>query len=599
MKMDDFDKTCVYSRNQSITEQLNSLAKRLNQNEDYIRTNKAWYRPAIDQQIDVTTLPNERVYFARSLPCLHIACLRAHVESVRFLVDECFASLAVRDSVGDTALHKVCKSSIDVCKKIEYLVFQDRFLLQARNGRCLLPLHLLAKQKNVDALKCMVQLCDKSLLNARSRHHLRPLHISARFGVTDNIRLLLNCDGIDVNAVDQHGDTAAHHAAYYGHLEALTVLREHKDYKSMKNNARNTPEDEIPRERKVLYSVEFLSLEHTKQAIERTNFNYATANDLGENVLHLACRSRVEPLAKVVLVTSAAPELCRRKNRAGQIPLHVAATRDNYDMFGLVCDRSLEVGTSVNCPDKEGATPLHKAIKGGSLRLIQCLLRQERIDVNCADVDGNTPAHIAANIQNSIALELLKAVPKFRADIRNKSLKTFSQCSPLNDILTHYAVSGSIFKMRRLLNQGADPDTTDHMENTCLHLACMSKVDSVEKVKLLLHINPTLINLQNTNRQCPLHCAIEKRNVAAIKQLLNHPRCSIDKEDDNMRTPLQCAALSNQSRVVKCFLYCSTCTTCTNDSDFSRPCSLPVAVQSSWFTENQLKNMLGVTNRLR
>ena len=55
----------------------------------------------------------------------------------------------------------------------------------------------------------------------------------------------------------------------------------------------------------------------------------------------------------------------------------------------------LDKGTSVNCADVNGSTPLHHACGSASISIVNLLIAH-KADVNCQDISKVTPLHIAA-----------------------------------------------------------------------------------------------------------------------------------------------------------------------------------------------------------
>ena len=66
----------------------------------------------------------------------------------------------------------------------------------------------------------------------------------------------------------------------------------------------------------------------------------------------------------------------------------------------------------VNCKDKLGYTPLHRAAAGGDRGTATVLLNDPRVDVNAKTEDGDTPLHVAAASDQPGIVVLLLSSPR-------------------------------------------------------------------------------------------------------------------------------------------------------------------------------------------
>ena len=146
----------------------------------------------------------------------NVGCLVAEHGNVRRL--ESFIQTGARpsrDGLGDTLLHKACRSKNQCVEKIYMLLNYDETWLNSQNRNGVAPIHIAATKKCTDALKLLTSQIDCDV-NVRSRKRLTALHIAAHGGLIENVNELLSHPQIDCNAMDVNGDTAAHHAAARG-----------------------------------------------------------------------------------------------------------------------------------------------------------------------------------------------------------------------------------------------------------------------------------------------------------------------------------------------------------------------------------------------
>ncbi|MDB5343488.1 MAG: histone-lysine N-methyltransferase EHMT1-like isoform [Schlesneria sp.] len=175
---------------------------------------------------------------------------------------------------------------------------------------------------------------------------------------------------------------------------------------------------------------------------------------VGDTVLHLAAAGyRVEIVAD--LIKAGADPNAASNHRRGA-PLHYAA--DGY-IDGPVWDAKrqvktiatlLEAGASINLQDKNGATPLHRAVRTRCADAVQCLL-----DAGCDPLmqnnSGSTPFHLA--VQNTgrggsgsdeakaaqrviIATFLKRGISPALKDGNGKSVLDCTRSEPIRALLT-------------------------------------------------------------------------------------------------------------------------------------------------------------------
>lgn len=119
---------------------------------------------------------------------------------------------------------------------------------------------------------------------------------------------------------------------------------------------------------------------------------------VGDTALHLAAAGYRVEVVRLLLAAGADPNAAMNHRRSG--PLHYAA--DGY-ITGPAWDAKrqvktirclLEAGAEVNAQDKNGAAPLHRAVRTRCAAAVQCLL-QASADPTLRNKPGSTPFHLA------------------------------------------------------------------------------------------------------------------------------------------------------------------------------------------------------------
>jgi ankyrin repeat protein len=173
---------------------------------------------------------------------------------------------------------------------------------------------------------------------------------------------------------------------------------------------------------------------------------------VGDTALHLAAAGYRVEIVRRLLAAGADPNAAANHRRSG--PLHYAA--DGY-ITGPVWDakrqvKTIEVllaaGADIHAPDKNGATPLHRAVRTRCAAAVKCLLKAGA-DPTRKNKPGSTPFHLAVQdtgrggsgadearaAQREIIQEFLsRGVSQALKDAKGKSVRDWARSDWVRDL---------------------------------------------------------------------------------------------------------------------------------------------------------------------
>jgi hypothetical protein len=166
---------------------------------------------------------------------------------------------------------------------------------------------------------------------------------------------------------------------------------------------------------------------------------------MGDTALHLAAAGYRVEIVRLLLTAGANPNAATNHRRSS--PLHYAAdgfinspawdAKRQVETIGCL----LNQGANIHSQDKNGATPLHRAVRTRCAAAVRCLLRAGS-DPAMKNKPGSTPFHLA--VQNtgrggtgapaavSAQREIIKEFLSFGVspDLKNGSGKSVRDCVP-------------------------------------------------------------------------------------------------------------------------------------------------------------------------
>ena len=279
--------------------------------------------------------------------------------------------------------------------------------------------------------------------------------------------------GVNVNAINNNGQTALIRACYTAQAESVTVLLKNKADPNISDDEGYTS----------LHAAVYgnCTYDTLKEIIAHEAYLDAQKLD-GQTALFLACLRKRHDMAKILLESTANP--------------NIASTKGNTSLHGAVdggCSKKIikaiiKHGADVNATNKNSVTALMKACEKGNIDAINQLLNA-KADPNIADTDGKTSIHYA--VSGGCNKEALQAIINHGADVNatNKNSVT---------ALMRACEKGYIDAINVLLNAGADPNIADIDGETWIHYAAHGGCNKEALQAIINH--GADINATNKNR---------------------------------------------------------------------------------------------------
>ncbi|KAF2882462.1 hypothetical protein ILUMI_23687 [Ignelater luminosus] len=452
--------------------------------------------------------------------------LRAHNSSIASTLIQHNADVNIRDSQGDTLLHRAIKH--DDSFSTLFLLDNNcdaRLTTREENDSAL---HLLAGTNNIEeSIKIAEKLITRNIdVNAQNKHGLTALHIAIMADNEPLFSLLLGQPNIEVNVKS----VQEHTALYYALLkyEAGDVDEDNYASRLIKNNAQTNP----VYSQKCNNLLQILILEGAQNAALYLSDHVQNLNHInidGETPLHTACTFKCNILCEKLLRSNANPNPLTNDLR--QIPLHYAVLSNSKDCVQAFINynNSLESGklspntdspripANFNMRDINGEMPLSLALNEGYNELVPILI-SGKADVNVRNGKDFTLLHQAILKEDSkTAVFLLDNGADMNA-------KTAESESPLQ-LAIHCRL---IDVVEALCVRGVDMSAPDRLGNCPLWAALDSDQDNIASVLVRHGVDTDCWSPGPDDcRQTLLHRAIDENKESAAIFLIQSG-CDLD-----------------------------------------------------------------------
>lgn len=457
----------------------------------------------------------------QGLSALHYAARYNHVPIVKLLVEH-HADLNDVDQEGATPLHYAARY-----KRVRFKGSEEVTSVTSSVDNSVV-LYLVSKGANV---------------NVRDNYGCTPLHFAAMRGNELVTWELLQCKGINIEAVDKQQMTALHMAASHTEVEICRMLVEKgaelrcvdEDYATPLHYAAMDGCEKIAE----------MLLEAAEKKVGWVAVRSMVSDQDSQNntPLHLAVENSAYEVAKLLLEKGGKAE-ANRTNEQFCTPLHLAAFTGDIRIVELL----LENEARIDALDYSQSTALHKAAAHNHAEVCEYLIKKgARIDKH--DKDNFTPLLLASCNGHSETISTLLNLGASIADM-DKNDKNALFWAAEED---HVKALKVLLKKIKEANIEHLIDKGDRYNYAPIHIA--AEKGFINTVRLLLEAGADVF-AKNEEERTPLHLAAMKGKTSVVRLIIKHDRTTINDEDEDSNTPLHLAALSGHNKATVALLEC-------------------------------------------
>jgi ankyrin repeat protein len=341
------------------------------------------------------------------------------------------------------------------------------------------------------------------------------------------LELFDSLDGIDMNGVNETGDTALHLSLYGEKWKiAEKILQTFEDFDVNSTNFLG----ETPLHLAAKLKSEFGLF---KKILNQTNSeNVNKVDENGWTALHYAMDKQSETKVKELL-NHMHVDFNVQNNEDNCTALHLASKWPTIpaDLFKIILKKTTD---KINAQDVNGNTALHCAIFTKSETAVKQLLNHNDVNVNVANNEKVLPLHWACICEN-IPMDSFKIILEKTDDINAQDEDGFTAL--------HYAIDNqSEMKLEKLLtHKDVNVNVKDNGNLTALHLASCWKNIPMDLFEIILK-RSTDINAQNEYGWTALHFAIHKKSDTQVEIMLANRKVYVNIKGNFNITPLHLAA---------------------------------------------------------
>ncbi len=408
---------------------------------------------------------------------------------------------------------------------------------EAVDKQNIIPPHIHASTGDLIGLKSSVASFSLSL-RERGKDNATLLHHAAQGSQLPVMEYLLKNE-IELDAVDNLGNTALHYSVMAGHVEGINLLLDAGASTNFLNKARNSPLHLAAKDLtgKALNAC----LSHPVDIFIKGPRNRNLFHVLAEVDNVKGYRLIKENLGNVICSENDLIDKLSIGDEDGFSPIHLAARKNSHQVLEYIFNCWKEKGFSIDkvfeLINEENSTPLHVAVDGGNYEVV-CVLLKFGARASILKEDISPPLHLACSLGR---LDIVKAMVEYRGigifkkvDCYQRtplhySVLSIHSTSLISYILTngedididqqdsrgktplHLSItSGNLCAVKELLSRGADPSVKDKNGCNALHLAvCHNRKPIIHELLEISNSRELIMDI-NSKGYSPIHIGLKQ-----------------------------------------------------------------------------------------
>lgn len=329
---------------------------------------------------------------------LHIALSHCNYKIADILIKH-GANINIKNIGNQIALHVVLEIFID--RKPRYLY--ENYILKIVNVLLksttdidvidvngYTPLHLALKNRRINTVKMLLKHGVNPMIKTRDGEsvlHLAVIYLRNNFNI---INYLIKIKRVDINEIDNEGNTPLIIAFEMYNLEAAEILLDNGADPNIKNNDGKSALHFVMK-----YS--FLPNIYLLHHLLNAGANVNEIDNEGNSPLIVALSNTNFKFAKILFDHGANPTI---KNKNGKSALHFAVKYALFDLDVQLLVELIKAGANVNDIDNEGNTPLIKVLQSynsvSTFNIVTILL-ENGANLNIKNKKGQTAITLDTN----------------------------------------------------------------------------------------------------------------------------------------------------------------------------------------------------------
>lgn len=304
------------------------------------------------------------------------------------------------------------------------------------------------------------------------------------------------------NATDKDGRNALHIAAFWGRVEVIKSLLEHKELLEAKDINGRTP----------LMEAANYGNQEACEILLKAEANPYAMNKKGQNALHLAALEGKIEVVKLLVVHKL---LLKTKDTDGNTPMMLTTLYGYRAAFEIL----LYAGANPRDTNQSGQNTFHLAAKVGTIDILQLLLLAlDKQLLETKDIYGLTPLMLTAFYGHEEACKILLQA----------GAKPNITCKYGRNALHFAAAKGKIKIVQQLIPLQKQLDTKDERGNTPLMIAALFGHPEASEILLQAGAKANSSNKEGRNA---LHYAAAKGNIKVVQLLVTLHKQLLDTKD--------------------------------------------------------------------